>query len=323
MSKQQLRSQEDGDLPTSDSTDQPVVIGDQLSNVLVGIPAYNEEVGIGSIVLKAKKYTQNVLVVDDGSSDSTVEIAERAGATVLQHDENQGKGAAVRTIFEQAATEEYDALVILDGDGQHMPEDIPKVVEPILADTCDMSIGSRYLEEEQTETPLYRRFGQKVLDYATVGSSGTSVSDSQSGFRGFSMGAVDQLSIGTDGIGVESELISDASEQGLTIEEVPIDVKYDNIDGQTYNPLHHGLAVLMFVLQLVRDRHPLLFFGVPGVVLLLFGGGLGLHSAIAYESTGVLYQWRAIISGFAIVTGILCVFSALVLHQISNLIKND
>ena len=288
--------------------------------ILVGIPAYNEEIGIGSTILAAQRYSSTVIVVDDGSADNTTTIAGQTDAIVLEHRENVGKGGAVQTIFDYAHGHDFEALVLIDGDGQHVPDEIPDVAEPVLEGDVDMTIGSRYLEHTKTETPLYRRFGQRVLDVLTTGSTNSELTDTQSGFRAFSPAAVEEMTLSTDGIGVESEMISEATEKDLEMDEVPIDVRYEGIDGQTYNPVQHGLTVVMFMLQLIRDRHPLLFFGVPGVLLLLFGGAIGLQSAFLYQTTGAFHQWRAISGGFGILLGTLCVFCALVLSQIQNMV---
>ncbi|OYR60110.1 dolichyl-phosphate beta-D-mannosyltransferase [Halorubrum ezzemoulense] len=291
--------------------------------ILVGIPTYNEEVAIGSIVSEAQQYADEVVVVDDGSTDNTVQIARHVGATVIEHEMNKGKGGALRTLMGYAAeADDIDSLVILDGDGQHLPEDIPDVVDPVLAGECDISIGSRYIEETETETPVHRRFGQRVLDYLTMGSSGENLSDTQSGFRALSPAAISQLNLRTDGMGIESEMISEATDQDLEIDEVSIDVRYDGVDGQTFNPFAHGLSVAAFVTQLIRDRHPLLFFGVPALALLGVGGGLLLHTAFLYQTTAAFHQWRALISGFLVLTGVVCLFSALVLSQVKNMVAH-
>ena len=292
-----------------------------LSNVLVGIPAYNEEIGIGSVVLATKQLTDNVLVVDDGSTDRTVHLAEEAGATVIEHDENRGKGAAVRTIFQHAADEDYDALVLLDGDGQHVPEEIPDVVEPVLEGTCDIAIGSRYIDDRRMETPLHRRFGQKVLDYATTALTGTSVSDSQSGFRAFSPRAIESVSITTDGMGVESEMLGNAADSDLELKEVPIEVRYEKVDGQTYNPLYHGVSVFLFVVKLLRNRHPLFFFGGFGLFLLLLGSGIGVHGLSVYRSGGTPTQWHFAIGGIAVVFAIVSLASAVVVSEMRAMLE--
>jgi len=295
--------------------------GHDTDNILVAIPAYNEELAIGSTIHKAQQYAPEVVVVDDGSSDSTAEVARRAGATVIKHEENKGKGAAIQTILDFATRDEWEATVLLDGDGQHLPEDIPAVVDPVLEEDADMVIGSRYLETDgDDETPLYRRFGQQVLDVLTTGSSGAEVTDSQSGFRALSSSAVEEMHVSTNGIGVESEMINDAAEKNIEMTEVPIDVRYDGIDGQTYNPLHHGLSVVVFLVQLVRDRHPLVFFGIPGAALLLFGVMYGLDGILIYQNSGVFYPAKVLVAGFASILGTLGVFAGLVLNQTANML---
>ncbi|MFC7058803.1 glycosyltransferase family 2 protein [Halovenus salina] len=296
----------------------------QESSVVVGIPAYNEEVGIGSVVLGSQSYADEVVVVDDGSDDNTAEIARQTGAHVIEHEENKGKGATVRTILSyiREADNDIGALVLLDGDGQHLPEDIPDVVNPVLKRECEIAVGSRYLDQQKTETPLYRRCGQKVLDIATTGSASTHLTDTQSGFRALSPSAISRMNVRTDGMGIESEMISTAGDHNLSIKEVPIDVRYEGVDGQTHNPLRHGLSVLVFVIQLIRDRHPLVFFGVPGLLLLVTGSLLAVHTALLYQSTEAFYQWRALLSGFWILLGALSLFTGLLLNQISNMIKN-
>lgn len=219
-------------------------------DILVAIPAYNESVSIGSTVLASKKYSDRVIVVDDGSIDDTASIAELSEATVLKHSQNRGKGQAMKTIFDHARSVEFDVLVVLDGDGQHDPDDIPNVAQPVIKGSADMVIGSRYLNSGvRTDTPVYRRVGQRTLDKITNMSAGTTVTDTQSGFRAFSREAVDRLDVFENGMGVESEMIRNASGERLRIAERPISVRYEGLDGQTLNPLRHGIGVLLTILR--------------------------------------------------------------------------
>jgi len=288
--------------------------------ILIGIPAYNEEVGIGSVVLAAREFADEVVVADDGSTDMTAELAREAGATVLEHGTNQGKGAAIRNLLAYAEESDCAALVLLDGDGQHLPEDVPTVVDPVLDGDADLVIGSRYMDDRDDGTPLHRRAGQRVLDYLTIGSSKQKVTDSQSGFRALSPAAVERLSLEADNFSVESEMIDVAAREGLDIQEEPIDVRYEGVDGQTQNPLRHGLEVVTFVLQLIRDRHPLLFFGFPGLVLTFVGVGYGLQGFILYQQGGEFYPVKVWVSGFLVLIGALGLFIGLVLNSISNTI---
>jgi glycosyltransferase involved in cell wall biosynthesis len=292
--------------------------GSAETTVLVGLPAYNEEIAIGTTVLTAREFADEVVVVDDGSGDRTAEVAAAAEATVLRHESNRGKGRAIRTLFEYANDRDPSVVVVLDADGQHVPGDIPDVVDPVLDGEADIAIGSRYLDGRRTETPRYRRVGQRVLDRITPGSGGRNLSDTQSGFRAFSPRALDELRVTTDGIGVESEVVSEAASKDLELAEVPISVRYEGIDGQTYNPLSHGLAVVMFVLDLIRDRHPLVFFTLPGLALVFLGTLYGLDGVLIYRNTGVLYPAKLFVSGFLTIIGSLAAFMGLMLNSLAD-----
>jgi glycosyltransferase involved in cell wall biosynthesis len=129
-------------------------------NVLVAMPAYNEEKYIGTLVLQASQYADEVIVLDDGSADDTSKVAQLAGATVIRHPENRGKGASIQRILSEAKKRNPQILVLLDADSQHNPEEIPILTKPI-SEGFDLVIGSR--EAQRSKTPFYRRMGQKVL----------------------------------------------------------------------------------------------------------------------------------------------------------------
>ena len=117
----------------------------------MGIPAYNEENNIASIITKLKKVTDSIIVCDDGSSDMTAEISRNLGAIVIRHDKNRGYGAAINTIFQKAVEIESDILVTFDADGQHRIEDIPKLLIPIEKNGVEIVIGSRFLKKSSNE----------------------------------------------------------------------------------------------------------------------------------------------------------------------------
>jgi glycosyltransferase involved in cell wall biosynthesis len=131
-------------------------------NITVIISAYNEEVSIGSIVLLTKLYADNVIVVDDGSTDRTAEVARKAGAQVIVHEASKGKAESLKVGFNTAADMGADIIVTMDSDGQHNPADIPRLVAPILKGDADMVNGSRYLNYPGKNVPLYRRVGQTL-----------------------------------------------------------------------------------------------------------------------------------------------------------------
>ena len=216
---------------------------------VVIIPAFNEEAAIGEIIEKSLKYVDDVLVIDDGSSDSTCEIAEKSGARVIKHEINKGKGVSLKDAFDNV--DGFDVVVTIDGDGQHNPDEIPDLIKPIVSGDADLVNGSRYIDGFDEDTPAYRRVGQKVLDIATNITSGTNVTDSQSGFRAFRGNTIKYYRFRDTGFGIESEMLADASENNLKILEVPITVRYDVENSSTKGPVTHGVGVLV---KIVIDK---------------------------------------------------------------------
>ena len=210
------------------------------------IPAYNEEVALGSIILRTLQYVDEVIIVNDGSDDKTVDVAKLAGAEIINHATNLGKGEALKSGF--SAIGDADVVVTIDADGQHNPDEIPSLIKPIIEDGADLVNGSRYMNGPEENTPAYRRVGQQVLDNATNISAGIKVTDSQSGFRAFSPAACKVFRFYDTGFGIESEMLVDVAEAGLKIVEVPITVRYD-VDGSTKNPVTHGVGVLLKIIN--------------------------------------------------------------------------
>lgn len=216
---------------------------------IVVIPAFNEQAAIGEIVTKSLQYAEEVLVVDDGSSDNTSQIAKQAGANLLKHPTNYGKGVSLKDAFNNVNG--FDIVVTIDGDGQHNPDEIPALIKPIREDVADFVNGSRYINGFEENTPAYRRVGQKVLDIATNITAGTNITDSQSGFRAFSGKTISCYKFRDPGFGIESEMIADAAENNLRILEVPITVRYDVENSSTKGPVTHGVGVL---LKICKDK---------------------------------------------------------------------
>ncbi len=278
------------------------------------VPAYNEERFIGSVVLKARQQVGKVIVVDDGSIDATASIAAAAGAFVVSHERNQGKGAALNTGFRKARELDVEAVVLLDGDGQHDPAAIPALTAPVEAQQADVVVGSRFLGV-RSRIPRWRRFGQHALTAATNVASGTPLTDSQSGFRALSPKALQALTFRPNGgFSIESEMQFLARRHGLTIREVPVHVLYE--EPAKRNPVGHGFQVLNGILALVSQHRPLLFFGVPGAILLLAGLVLGLVVVDRYNTYQTLAVGYALISVLLDLIGIQTLFTGIILHSI-------
>jgi glycosyltransferase involved in cell wall biosynthesis len=282
--------------------------------VLVGIPAYNEARSVGSIVLLAKQYADEVIVVDDGSTDNTARIAELAGAAVIRHDENRGKGAAIQSILAEARKINPDILVLLDADSQHNPDEIPVLIEPISRGS-DLVIGSR--EAEKAKTPTYRRIGQKVLLRSTRLVSKSKISDSESGFRALSRRAINELELQETGFAIESEMIVRATDKDLRITEVPISNIYTR-DGSTLNPVRHGVGVLNRLIVMISQQRPLFFFGLVGAIFLAIGLIIGLRVLNVAMANRVLLIGSAMLTVLFIVAGMLAIFAGIILNALSR-----
>jgi glycosyltransferase involved in cell wall biosynthesis len=288
--------------------------------VLVGIPCYNEEVAIGSLVLRASQYADQVVVLDDGSTDHTAEVARLAGARVLVHDVNMGKGAALRDLFRYATQAGCDIIVIIDGDGQHNPDDIPKLVDPILRDEADVVNGSRYLSGKARTTPRYRRFGQIVLDRVIHWgvNGGVTFTDTQSGFRAFSIKTAPYFMFNSDELTIDSEMLMDAVNAQLRIKEVDIGVRYD-VGRSSKHPVSHGLQVLMGVLRSIEFNSPLRAFTVPGLILVAVAVGLAFFVIQAYSIVGYVVIGPTLLMLLLMIVGTFLVFTGIILHSMSEL----
>ncbi len=291
-------------------------LASQASQVVAVIPAYNEARFIGSVVLATRRVVEIVIVVDDGSSDGTAEIAQAAGATVVRLAENQGKGAALNAGFRRALASGADAVVILDGDAQHNPEDIPGVLLPVLAGSADVVIGSRFLGTK-SKIPWWRQMGQHALTKMTNAASGVKLTDSQSGFRAFSRDALERMVFHSSGLAVESEMQFQLQEGGLRWQEVPIGVSYR--DGNKRNPVTHGMHIVDALLGMMSERHPLMFFAVPGGMLGGLGIGVGLWVAQRLSTVHVLSVGGAVLSLVFLIGGLLLSVTGIILHSIETL----
>jgi glycosyltransferase involved in cell wall biosynthesis len=287
-------------------------------SVVVAIPAYNEDRFIGSLVLKLRGRDRKVLVVDDGSTDATARVAEAAGATVVSHETNKGKTAAVETIFEQARRMGADALVLLDGDSQHDPADVDRLAAPILAGEADMVVGSRFAGVRST-IPRWRVVGQHALTLATNVGSGLSLSDTESGYRAFSRRALEEMRFNARGFALEPATQFQAKQRGWKVLEVPIQVHYE--DPMKRNPVWHGVGQLDAILRLVAEHRPLLFFGLPGLVVFLAGMFLGFQVVRIYDATQQLAVGYSLITVLLVIVGVLSIFVGIMLHAIGGLVR--
>ena len=199
------------------------------NDLFVIIPAYNEQRHISSVIQKVKKYSINIIVVDDGSNDRTSEVAKKEGVIVLKHIVNLGKGAALKTGCEYSVANGAKKLIFIDADGQHQPEEIPRFLQALK--DADIVFGSRSLNKKM---PLVLRFGNwfinKVNDYL----SGVKLRDTQSGYRAMTSDAYQKIRWKSTNYSVESEMIANTGRQRLKYKEITIKTIYsDNYKGTT------------------------------------------------------------------------------------------
>jgi len=215
--------------------------------VVAVIPAYNEEKRITTVVHGTQQFVDRVIVVDDGSTDATPLVAERAGATVVQHAENCGAGAATMTGIEAARAAGAEIIVTLDADEQHDPHDIPGLLRPVLEGRADIVFANRF--GQRNRIPLIRRFFNAVGNLVTLAVTGRWVNDSQCGFKVFGPRAVREVRIRMSGYEFCTEIVRETMHHHWRVAQVPIKVLYSEYTlakGQSFaNGVKTALKILL------------------------------------------------------------------------------
>lgn len=296
------------------------VSGKDTKNGVIGlVAAYNEARFIASVVISALRFAERVLVIDDGSHDDTALIARAAGADVIEMEANGGKGAAIQHGLDIILSlPDIRAIVLLDGDGQHDPMEIPEVVAPILDKSADLSIGSRFLDVE-SDIPVWRQVGQLGLTWFTNIASGTPLTDSQSGFRALSPTAAKQLKFQTSDFSMESEMQFTIHDLGLTAVEVPITCVYE--EPPKRNPITHGLEVVAGIIRLVAHVRPLFFGTISAIAFWLMGAALSLDVFTAFNQTGNLPLASTLLTAGLLVVGSTAFICGIMLQSVRDLMK--
>mgnify|MGYP001186756616 FL=1 len=288
--------------------------------ITVGIPAYNEEKNIASIITKLKKITDSIIVCDDGSSDLTGDIAKNLGVTCVSHPKNLGYGAAIRSIFLKAKEIDSDILVTFDADGQHRIEDISSVIEPIKEKVADVVIGSRFLDKKSKDLPNYRKLGIKLITKVTNISIKEKLTDSQSGFRAYSKKTLEQIIPADSGMGVSTEILIKSSNLELVIAEVPIEVKYEG-KTSTHDPVSHGTSVILATLKFTSIRNPLKFYAIPGLIFLIIGLSFVAWTIQIFTLEEEIHLAIALIGVGCVVFGTVLLMTAVILFSIVTVVN--
>ncbi len=220
-------------------------ISEKKDNIFIIVPGLNEEKRVGRVIRKLIKLGyNNVIFVDDGSTDKSEIVARRAGATVLKHLINIGKGAAANTGCTYAVKQGAKTLILIDADGQHKPEDVPKIVTKLKETKSDIVFGYRAIDKNM---PFVMKFGNSFINKATHIINGIKIRDSQSGFRCFTAQAYKKIKWKATDYSMESEMIANVARHKLKFAELNIQTIYlDNFKGTT---IFDGIKIFINILK--------------------------------------------------------------------------
>jgi len=288
---------------------------------IVCIPAFNEEETIGDVVKKSLKYSDKVIVCNDGSSDRTADVAKEFGAQVISHKINLGYGAAISSLFKKARKQNAEIMITLDGDGQHDPNQIPILLDALTKNNVDVVIGSRFLNKN-SNSRRYRKTGIKIITSASNIGTDFKVTDAQSGFRAYSKKAIQEINPTEKGMSVSTEILQKASNKGLTLAEVPISVSYGK-DTSEQNPVPHGVSVLMNTLKFVSVKHPLPFYGFPGIALFIAGLVIGGIFLDAYFNEQTVFYGSLLAAIVLFLLGAILVATSIILFSMGTLMRRN
>ncbi|MBM2818622.1 MAG: hypothetical protein HW410_304 [Nitrosarchaeum sp.] len=272
------------------------------------------------MIKKSLQHVDNVVVCDDGSTDNTAKLAKESGAIVLSHNKNQGYGAAIATLFDYARKQNAQIMITIDGDGQHDPNQIPLLIDAITAHNVDVVIGSRFLDDS-TKASSYRKTGIKIITSAANYGTNLKVTDSQSGFRAYSKDAINAIHPTEQGMAVSTEILLKISNKGLSIAEVPITISYEG-DTSEQNSVSHGVSVLVNTLKYVSIKHPLQFYGIPGLGLVIAGIVLGGLFLDAYLNQQTVFYGSLLGSVVMFLLGAILSVTAIILFTMANLFRD-
>lgn len=296
-------------------------MNEKIYDILICIPAYNAESTISQAVLNCKKFSSNVLVIDDGSNDKTSEIAKSAGAEIIYHKQNRGYGGAIKTALQEGIRRNAKITITFDADLQHDSNDIPKLIEPITNDEADIVIGSRFLSHDNN-VKTYRKIGIKIITGLVNIFFKNNIHDVESGLRAYNLQSLKTIVpiLETDGMGMSSEIVVKAFVNKFKITEVPRVEQYpNNIQTSTKNPVIHGLSVLLTIFKIMIETKPLIIFGIPSLFFFIISFVSGVYVVDYYNTIGKLPIGLTIFTIFTISVAFFLFLASMILYVLSRL----
>lgn len=280
--------------------------------IIAIIPAFNEESTIGEVIKSTLQFVDEVLVINDGSTDNTVAAARNAGANITDNIVNRGLGKTIKRGYAEAIRHGADIIVQIDADGQYDPKEIPLLIQPIMENKADLVLGSR-LENLKYDMPWLKKQGNKAFSWLLRRLTGEDIKDGQTGFRAARKEIFETIEIQGD-FTYTQEMIVKVAKEGWRIVNVPVNF-FERRAGDSRlisNPISYAWRAWIIIIRTMRDYDPLKFFGVPGIVLSV--AGIFLGSAIVYKFALVGYIGHTpavILTALFVMSGIQLLFLAL------------
>lgn len=297
------------------------------------LPALNEEKTIGAVLDGVPSVIPGVtavekIVIDDGSTDRTSQLAREHGARVVRHSENRGVGAAFAAGLDAALVSGADLIVNMDSDGQFNPADIPKLIQPLLEDKADFATCTRFAQRELVpRMPLVKKWGNRGMTRIISAVTGRKFTDVSCGFRAYTRDTALRLNL-FGAFTYTQETFLDLARKGVRMTEVPLAVRGEREFGTSRvagSIPRYALRAGSIILLSLRDTRPLIFFGLIGLFVLLLGLAAGVFVSVHWLQTGMTspYQSLVTLSTLLLIVGFLLIVLALVADMLGRLRKNQ
>lgn len=295
-----------------------------MPKIIALIPAYNEEETIEKVITDTQPHVDEVIVINDGSIDSTKAIAERAGALVIDNIVNRGLGETMRHGYKEALNHGAGIIVQLDADGQYLAKEIPLLINPIIDNEADLVLGSR-LENIQYKMPILKTIGNKTFSSVLRILTNSDVADGQTGFRAMRREVL-ETALPSNKYTYTQEMIIKTAKEGWRIKSVPTTF-VERVGGESRlisHPLSYAWQSSVIIMRTLRDYHPLSFFSVPGLIMILMGFILGTLLVYKFAITGAIGRTPSIIlTSLLIMLGMQLIFMGLMADMMRKWKGND